>query len=190
MPTTEASSRGPMMIANSESPEPRSARRPLIHADRESVQPTPFTPTDAEARPSAPVTVTPVSGWKRPVYLLLATLFFGFGTAGILLPGLPATPFLLLTSFFLVRSWPRLNERLTRSWLFGPLLNDWQQHKGVRYHVKVKAVSFVLLTVGLTLALADYRLELKLLTGVLAATGIGVICRLPTARPPAATRSI
>ncbi|NOY28703.1 MAG: DUF454 domain-containing protein [Planctomycetes bacterium] len=49
------------------------------------------------------------------------------GIIGIALPGLPTTPFLLLTSFFLARSWPRMHQRLLASKLFGPVLRPWKQ---------------------------------------------------------------
>lgn len=119
---------------------------------------------------------------RRVLYLSAATLFFVLGSAGVILPGLPATPFLLLTSFFLVRSSPRLNDRLLRTKLLGPILRDWQQRGGLRAHVKVEAVMFVLLAVGLTLYFSEMPVAAKCTVTVLAAVGIVVIVRLPIAR--------
>src|SRR5688572_19661559 len=45
-----------------------------------------------------------VHGWRKVVYLLLAGLSLSLGLLGVLLPGLPTTPFVLLGSYFLVRS--------------------------------------------------------------------------------------
>jgi uncharacterized membrane protein YbaN (DUF454 family) len=74
-------------------------------------------------------------------YLPPAALFFVLAAVGVFIPGLPTTQFLLLTSYFLVRSSPRLNARLQRSRFFGTILMDWHVHGGIRRDVKEKAVS-------------------------------------------------
>ena len=75
-------------------------------------------------------------GPVRLLYLLLGGLFFVLAVLGALLPLLPTTPFLLLASYFLVRSSPKLNDKLLASRAFGPLLRDWQRHRAVRPRVK------------------------------------------------------
>lgn len=79
--------------------------------------------------------------WRRLTYLAIAGVFFAVGVLGALLPVLPATPFLLLASYFLSKSSPRLNRALLRSRLFGPILRDWQQLGGIRRSVRVKLLS-------------------------------------------------
>jgi uncharacterized membrane protein YbaN (DUF454 family) len=113
-------------------------------------------------------------------FLLLAGLFFVLASAGVLIPGLPTTPFLLLASFFLVRSSPQLNSRLLRSRVFGPILVDWQVHGGIRRDVKVKAVSGVMLAVLLTICLSNSAWQ-SVVVGLLACVGIAVIVRAPVA---------
>ena len=118
------------------------------------------------------------------VYLGFAGVFFALAVLGILLPGIPATPFLLLTSFFLIRSSPRLNAVLLRSRVFGPILVDWQVHGGVRRHVRLKSIAAVVLTVSLTIYLSGYSPMLTLAVVSLAVVGVVVILRLPAAREP------
>lgn len=116
--------------------------------------------------------------WKKAVFLSLAGLFFLHGVLGIVLPGLPATPFLLLTSYFLVRSSPRLNTALLRSPFFGPILAQWQAERTVRPDIKAKAIALVIFTVALTVYLSGYS---PIATGVilvLAAIGVTVILKL------------
>lgn len=120
---------------------------------------------------------------QKVLFLSLAAFFFALGALGAILPGLPATPFLLLTSYFLVRSSPRLNSTLLRSRLFGPILVDWQVHGGIRKHIRIKAVFAVVLAVAITLALCSYSLWLSLVIVSLASVGILVILSLPTAKP-------
>jgi len=121
-----------------------------------------------------------VRGVKRLLYLAGAGLCFSLGLLGALLPGLPATPFLLLTSFFLLRTSPRWNAALLRSRLFGPILRDWQENGGIRRHVKLKAIVFVVVAVGMTIVLSSLSLWPKISVGLLACVGVGVIAKLPT----------
>ena len=122
------------------------------------------------------------SVWRRGVFLSCAGFFFVLGALGAFLPGLPATPFLLLTSYFLVRTSPRLNQRLLRSRIFGPILVDWQVHGGVRTDVKIKAIGFVVAAVALTIWLAGRSWVVSLAVIALALLGIVVILRLPPTR--------
>lgn len=123
-----------------------------------------------------------LSRLKRLLLLLAAGVCFLLGMLGVVLPGLPATPFLLLTSFLLVRSSPRLNAALLRSRLFGPILRDWQVYGGVRKDVKIKAVTLVVVSVAATSMLSGFA-PLPLF-GLLAcaALGVVVILRLPSPR--------
>lgn len=119
---------------------------------------------------------------RRYVLLALAALFFVLAVLGAFLPVLPATPFLLLTSWCLVRASPRLNEKLRRSPLFGPLLRDWEAYHGVRLHVKVTALSVLALAVTGSLVFGNLTTWLRVVLVVLAAVGAAVILRLRTVR--------
>lgn len=134
-------------------------------------------PRDADPGP-------PVSGLRRFVYLAVGGLFFVLGFLGAILPGLPATPFLLLTSYFLVRSSPKLNQRLLNSRLFGPILTDWQVHGGVRRDVKIKSIVVVTAVVALSLYITSSRWPWTAVVIGLAIIGVIVILKLPTARMP------
>ncbi len=122
------------------------------------------------------------AGWRRLMLLTLAGVFFVLGALGVLLPGIPATPFLLLTSYFLVRSSPRLNAWLLRSRFFGPVLVDWQIHGGVRPRVRYKAIVAVVIAVALTIYLSGYSRFATVVVVVLASIGIVVIWKLPAAK--------
>ena len=142
---------------------------------------------DGQRTPRIPATAQPADGkyvhgvW-RTVYITLAGVFFGLGIIGIVLPGLPTTPFILLSSYFLARSWPRMHRMLLANNLVGPILRQWQQHRAIELRVKVKAV--VLVGVAMALLIYFSNLPSALLATVLAIASIGliVIYRLPTVK--------
>ncbi|QDV51676.1 YbaN family protein [Gimesia fumaroli] len=123
--------------------------------------------------------VPTVTGFKKIVYLGLAGLFFVLGVLGVALPVLPTTPFLLLTSYFLIRTSPHLNKALLRSPVLGQVLKDWQQAGGVRLSVKIQAITIVVLIITATLIFSPLLVPLKVLLVLLASIGILVITRLP-----------
>lgn len=136
-------------------------------------------PGDGQHLPEAPL-----RGWRWWLLAGLAGLTFVLAVLGAILPVLPATPFLLLTSYLLIRISPRLNRALLGSRLLGPILIDWQVHGGIRTHVRVQAIVIVLIAVGSTLMLSSAAPIPKIVVCVLATIGIGVVLRLPTAKPP------
>lgn len=117
---------------------------------------------------------------KRLIHLAAAAIFFVIGVLGAILPVLPATPFLLLTSYFLVRSSPRLNDRLLNSRFVGPVLKDWQVQGGVRPDVKVRAIVIVVVMLSLSIWVTDLSWPVSVGIVALALVGIGVILRLPS----------
>ncbi|MBY0588010.1 YbaN family protein [bacterium] len=127
-------------------------------------------------------TIPQVTGARRWLYQGLGCFFVGLGWLGAFLPLLPTTPFLLLASYFFLRSSPRLQNRLVRSKLFGPFLLDWQVHGGVR--PKVKLLAFSMIGVVVTISLFSDRLPGvgKLLLVLLAGVGLFVVYRLRTIR--------
>ena len=101
---------------------------------------------------------------------------------GVVLPVLPATPFLLLTSWFLIRASPRLNEKLLRSRVFGPFLRDWATHHAVRPHVKLTAASVTVLGATGTLVFGKLPPAGVIALVVLAALALVVVLLLKVIR--------
>jgi uncharacterized membrane protein YbaN (DUF454 family) len=116
---------------------------------------------------------------RRIVYVALGCVFVGLGVIGAVLPVMPTTPFLLVASYFFARSSPRLNNWLLRSPLFGPLLRDWDQHRGVRRPVKVVALAIMLTAVAATVIWGNLNWPIVLLLLFLATIGLVVVLKLP-----------
>jgi uncharacterized membrane protein YbaN (DUF454 family) len=115
----------------------------------------------------------------------LGVLFVGLGVAGIFLPVLPTTPFLLLAAACFVRSSPRLYDRLLGDPTFGPIIRDWREHRSIPARAKTTALAVVALTFGTSIA---FGVQATWLRAALAATGVALgvyLWRLPTRRPEA-----
>ncbi len=140
-----------------------------------------LSPTESQQEPSE-VPRLSTSQIGRFFLLSAAAVCFAVSVISIMVPLLPTTPFLLLTSYFLVRSSPKLNQALLKSRLFGPVLTDWQVHGGIRSHIRYRTIFAVLLVIGVTLYFQgiDNPIALPLIAaGIL---GIVVVMLLPNAR--------
>lgn len=120
------------------------------------------------------------TGWKRYSLIVLGCILVGMGYLGVLLPGLPTTPFLLGASYCFVRSSPRLHRWLRRSPIFGKILHDWEVHRGIRKEVKIFATVMVVTVVSCSIAFSSLPVFAKVGIGCLAAIGIMVILCVPT----------
>lgn len=120
------------------------------------------------------------SGPRQWLCVGLGLFFVGLAAAGAVLPLLPTTPFLLLASYFFVRSSRRLTRWLYNSRLWGPMLHTWRTRRAVSLRVKITAIFVLLISVGLSLYLTRPSWPVLLVFLVLVAIGLTVVVRLPT----------
>ncbi len=80
---------------------------------------------------------------RKYLFIVLGSISVALAALGVILPGLPAVPFLLLASFFFARSSKRLHDWLINNKIFGPILADFLDRKGIRLHIKI--ISIVLM---------------------------------------------
>ena len=76
----------------------------------------------------------------RVFFIVLGILSVILAALGVLLPGLPATPFLLLASYSFARSSKRMHDWLVNNRIFGPILSDFLDRKGIRLHIKIISI--------------------------------------------------
>ena len=85
--------------------------------------------------------------------MLLGFTFVGFGVAGVFLPLVPTTPFLLVALACFARSSPALHEWLINHRTLGPYIVDWERDRSIPLAAKFLSVimmsaSLVWLAVG------------------------------------------
>ena len=119
-------------------------------------------------------------GNKGKVLLLkvIGLCFVGLAILGVVLPILPTTPFLLVAAACFAKSSPTLQKKLLANKVFGPLINDWQQHRTIPKRAK----RIALLTIILSVSWSAYMLQNLLMTGLVILLVIGpfvFLWRLP-----------
>lgn len=82
-----------------------------------------------------------VPGRLRWAWWLLAYVALGLGILGVVLPGLPTVPFILVSAYAASRGSQRLHAWLLAHRQFGPMIGDWQRHGAVARRSKVLATS-------------------------------------------------
>ncbi|MBA3486264.1 MAG: YbaN family protein [Lysobacter sp.] len=85
----------------------------------------------------------------RWAWWLLAYASLALGLIGILLPGLPTVPFILLAAFAAARGSQRLHRRLLAHARFGPMIRDWQAQGAVSRRAKWLATVMMAASAGL-----------------------------------------
>jgi uncharacterized membrane protein YbaN (DUF454 family) len=76
-------------------------------------------------------------------YLIVAYCGIGLGAVGVVVPGLPTTPFLLLAAWAASRGSERLHQWLHGNRYFGPSLRCWHEQRAVPRRAKAVAVALL-----------------------------------------------
>ena len=114
--------------------------------------PVPPPPTDPEPPPAPAADGNAGKGEAPPkarggrfrwAWWLLAYASLALGVIGIVLPGLPTVPFVLLSAFAAGRGSERLHAWLLGHRQFGPMIRDWERHGAVSRRSKWLAVSMM-----------------------------------------------
>lgn len=79
----------------------------------------------------------------RWLWMAFGVSCVGLGAAGVVLPLLPTTPFLLLAAFAFGKSSPRLHHWITTHPRYGPPLHDWRAHGAISRRAKTLAISMM-----------------------------------------------
>ena len=87
---------------------------------------------------------------RRPLYLAAGLGALGIGAVGVVVPGLPTVPFLLVAAFCFARGNPDWEHRLLAHPRWGPAIRDWRERGAISR--RAKAAALVTLTLSAALA--------------------------------------
>ena len=97
---------------------------------------------------------------KRIILISLGWLCVGLAFVGVFVPGIPTTIFLIIALWAFTKSSKKLRHWLLNHKRFGPILNNWQQHKVVPRRAKILMVVLM----SLAVILFYYSLQSLILT--------------------------
>lgn len=110
---------------------------------------------------------------------MIGTASLAAGIAGIFVPILPTTPFLLLSAACYIRSSKRFYNWLISNRLFGEYLRNYLERRGASLKVKVASLALLWITIGCSVALATDTLWVRIL---LVAIAVGVTTHILSLR--------
>lgn len=117
----------------------------------------------------------------KQLFIFLGTLSLALGITGIFVPGLPTTPFLLLTAGLYVRSSDRLYHKLISSRFLGTYIHNFQREKGLTLSTKLYSIAVMWIMIFISVFFLVPSLISKLIivgAGIIGTIVMGFI--LPT----------
>ncbi len=87
----------------------------------------------------------------RYLFILLGWFFIFLAALGVVLPGLPTTPFILLAAYLFARSSERFHIWLSGHKIFGPIISNWERDKSIPRKSKYLALGSIIITGGISL---------------------------------------
>ena len=116
------------------------------------------------------------------LFVTLGSIFLGLGVIGVFVPGLPTTPFLLLSAAFYVRSSRRMYRWLLHHKIFGKFIRDFRESRSISLRNKLVSISTMMVMLSLSVFVFVDELYTKLIILVLGIIGFAVILSFPTTK--------
>jgi len=126
------------------------------------------------------------SAVRRRVYLVVGVVCVGLAAVGAVVPGLPATIFLIAASYFLARSHPPLEGKLVRCPLFRPYLPYLDGTRPFTRAMRARVSFVIVLAVSISIWLqlrADAAWLVPALTAAMGAVGVFAVWRWRRGEP-------
>jgi len=91
---------------------------------------------------------------KRVVLIALGFIYVGLGTAGVVIPVMPTTPFLLLAALCFSASSEKHYGRLCQNRLFGKYVKNFNIKQGIGIRLKIASIAIVWTELIITMVFA------------------------------------
>ena len=121
------------------------------------------------------------SGLSRFLWLILGLLFVAIGLIGVVVPGLPTTPLMILAAACFAKSSQRFYDWIINNRLFGSHVKNYREGNGIPKRSKptILATMWVFVLFAVLIAIPDDVLISKVATVFLAIIGTIFILRIP-----------
>lgn len=111
---------------------------------------------------------------RRTAFAIVGCCSAALGIAGVFIPGLPTTVFVLIASYFFARSSPRFNQWLHRNRWLGPKLKNLEAGGMTRSQKRAALISMWIAVTVSCAALS--RVHAGFAAGTAALGAIGTVC--------------
>jgi uncharacterized membrane protein YbaN (DUF454 family) len=132
--------------------------------------------------PSTPLPRLHDSRLMRSLYLAAGFVALALAAAGVVLPILPTTPFVLLAAACFARSSKHFHDRLLANRIAGPIIREWVEHRSIRRPVKRFVYLLLVISLGSSILMMPTNWHRGMLT-VLGVILIAFIWRIPVREP-------
>jgi len=100
------------------------------------------------------------------IYFILGSLSLGIGILGIFIPGLPTTPFLLLSAWCYFRSSERLYIWISNHKVFGKFISEYQKDKSLSKQTKVFSLILMWLMISVSIIFFVEKLWVQIIIAI------------------------
>jgi uncharacterized membrane protein YbaN (DUF454 family) len=90
----------------------------------------------------------------KPVFFTIGILSLSLGYVGIVVPGLPTTVFILIAAWAFSKCSTKFTYWIENHRLFGPMVLNWQQYRGLSRRAKKVAILTIIPTFAFTIFVA------------------------------------
>ncbi len=97
---------------------------------------------------------------KRILFISAGSISLALGVLGIFVPGLPTTPFLLLTAWFYVRSSEKLYSWLINHKIFGRYIKNFKNGMSVRTKLISIAIMWTMISISVFVFIESQKISL------------------------------
>ena len=107
---------------------------------------------------------------RKLLFILGGIISLLLGIVGIFVPGLPTTPFVLLSSWLFYKSSKRMHDWLHRSWM-GNYIRRYEEHRGMSKGAKLFSILCMWVMISISAFLLLENLKIRILLIVLGVIG-------------------
>ena len=112
--------------------------------------------------------------------ILLGSVFLGLGCFGIIIPGLPTTPFILLAAGCYFRSSDRLYSWIINHKIFGKYIQNFRETRSISLSIKIISLIVMWLMICLSIFVFIKTRPLKIIIMLLGLIGTFVLLSIRT----------
>ncbi|MDD3740369.1 MAG: YbaN family protein [Bacteroidales bacterium] len=114
------------------------------------------------------------------IYIILGCLSVFLGVLGIIIPGLPTTPFLLLAAWFFLRSNNKLHKLLINNNILGNYIRKYENNKAISIRTKIYSIAIMWVMISLStifLIESNFIKVIVLIVGLIGTVVMGFVIR-------------